>query len=408
MRIANVIIVGLFMLISVGIHVRTWMDPAAAASPKSLLPNIVNIYTPGANTFPSNHWVRLRIDTHELNASIQRKRGIRECRQMGNSLRVSIGYEMTWIFYENRKTPVFLGIGDIPVARGLTPSNQDMATRVTRGMIKKNATLLKDGWSMWVMPIPTRVSVYREWIRWPVMDENMYERSPLNEDRTDELVDYIFSVLRESGVHFLDLRNVFRKTCAPVWDGTYVFPPGESHWSGRGIELAASELSEVLSRDGSVKLSTGKLLYKPIRWKCDFASAFDLASWWPSKNNELLYFEDRIVVGRTPDPVSPSPSVLIVVAGTSYSGQYWASIPGVRGDFPFVVHLMINNAAVHNRSRAGRGSYESFGVFLSEKDAISADFEKQYHCKPGSYRKIVIWEFPFRDLGTIMLGVDGG
>jgi hypothetical protein len=126
---------------------------------------------------------------------------------------------------------------------------------------------------------------------------------------------------------------------------------------------------------------------------------YDVDPRFPSRLASLIRFSDRLIVGREESSAAPpQPRFLIVVAGTSYSGQYWASIPGVRGDFPFVLSQFLTQVEVQNRARAGRGSYESFAIFQQEADRIAAQFEHRHHLPPGSYQKIVVWEFPFRNL----------
>jgi hypothetical protein len=94
------------------------------------------------------------------------------------------------------------------------------------------------------------------------------------------------------------------------------------------------------------------------------------------------------------------------VAGTSYSGQYWGNVSPHRGDFPWVLQLHLDNVEVQNRARAGRGSFESFGVFQKERIALEAEFERRHKLSRNGYKRIIIWEFPFRDVKGMKTSIE--
>jgi hypothetical protein len=409
MRRHGLIIIALYLAIPLAVHLHTRFGVTDDGRHVSILPAIAWQQRQGASSDtdtvppPAKSLWQQRLDLPDLTASIQRMPGIRGLRQWGNSIRVAMGQEVSWIDEHRKRDTMLFPWDEIWAARGLHQTTRSVVYRAAEGAARKSQILARQGWQLIIMPVPTKLNIYHDWAQWPILTENLIERWPVWEDRTDEVVDLFFTRLRELQVTAIDLRPSFRDWAHKHGCSLYLFPPGETHWSARGIELAAEQTSAFLADRFGLTPFTGRRIYATYDFATDLGAVYDVDPRFPARLAGLTRCTDSLLVGREEplQSLSTTPRCLIIVAGTSYSGRYWGWTPGVRGDFPFVLSQLLQQVEVQNRSRGTRGPYEPLRLFQPHAPEIAAAFERTHHLAPGTYPKIIIWEFPFRFLRAL-------
>ncbi len=110
---------------------------------------------------------------------------------------------------------------------------------------------------------------------------------------------------------------------------------------------------------------------------------------------------DRLVNGEQGKGYiyATEPKSLLVVAGTSYTGQYTWLVRQPVG-FTWVIGGLLEDCEFQNRPFAGLGSFYAFRRFLDERDAIATDFMRRRHLT--TFPKVVVWEFPLLDLAVVI------
>jgi hypothetical protein len=393
MNLSRTIIIVLFALIPAAAHTLTLILPSADSAARIPVPvfKLQKSQTSGI----------VQVDKMSLQRSIQHMSGVAFIRRLGNSLRLHFHHELSWVLVGHGKPTMLFGSNELWVARGRTLENDSAATSMTEQISIKRDQLEQKGWHLILLPVPSKLSIYRHYLSWPNDGDNPYVSNPLPSDRTDELADFMFASLKARGISALDLRLTFRDWISHQNESRFLYPPGESHWSGDGIRLAASLTADYLADHFALRRWQGGFSYFSYRNPNDLANALDVIPSLAGSFKQLLFYQDELIVNRFNTPIGStqiSPGALIVVAGTSYSGQYWSTIAPYRGDYPWVLQLHLEGVEVQNRASAGRGSYEGFEVFLKEADSIAAEFEKRNNLRESDYKRIIIWEFPFRDL----------
>lgn len=90
--------------------------------------------------------------------------------------------------------------------------------------------LKKNGVALILMPVPPKVVIYPDRL-WKDV------RMPTKNERLDAVHAEWYALLRENGIDVLDLTPVF--TAARKGEGEPLYCQTDSHWSGRGIQVAA-------------------------------------------------------------------------------------------------------------------------------------------------------------------------
>lgn len=91
------------------------------------------------------------------------------------------------------------------------------------------------------------------------------------------------------------------------------------------------------------------------------------------------------------------PSGLVVVVGTSYTGQYtWVTNEPV--GFTWQIGLNLENVEFQNRPIAGHGSFVAFSEFWKARATIADEFKATHG---SELPRVLVWEIPVRDLGSI-------
>jgi SGNH hydrolase-like domain, acetyltransferase AlgX len=351
---------------------------------------------------PAGLW---QLDYPQLQSSINRLSSIRLLREFGNSGRVAFGQRVEWIVWGGKRPLMLFPTIDLWVSRGLTPKVENDLSKAATTIAGYRQRLATEGWTLVVLPIPTKIGTHRELSNWPVLDANLLSRDPIPVDRSDEVYGYLRDQLKQDGVTVVNLEGVYRDALAAN-PSVLLYATNDSHWSGAGIDLAARMTAEAIASASPMRVRLPEHpTYVYIDHVGDLVKASDpkpsLTTWL----RPVWIFHDRLVNGEEGRGyVYPSaPMGLVVAVGTSYTGQYtWMTNQPV--GFAWQLGLHLQNVEVLNRPIAGHGSFVAFKQFWQQRHEISDEFAKQYGAgKP----KVVVLEFPIRDVRGI-IGADPG
>lgn len=320
-------------------------------------------------------------------------------REFGNSVRLALGQEPDWVFAGGGGDNALFLTGELWVSRGVTPRIEGELKRVAATIGQYNKQLENDGWRLIVVPVPTKLGIHRNWAHWPVGGSDLLDRDPVTEDRSDDVYRDFLAALRAQHVTSVDLQQIYRAAMAQD-QKLILYPPGESHWSGEGIRLAADATAQAIASVSSLKARTPSHATFFVEDHIgDLCQAFDPLPWFTTRLRSVWSYRDRLLEGEegrnfTLQPENPAG--LVVAVGTSYTGQYtWIPRPvGFAGQLGH--HL--DNVEVQNRPMAGQGSFKSFEYFWNHRDEIADDFS---HRTAGEAERIVVWEMPIRDIPGI-------
>jgi hypothetical protein len=365
-------------------------------------------YGPGAGTttvyFP--HFLRRRdasgkalphLDLDDLNLSIRRLKSSTCLREIGDSIRVCFGQVPDWIFIENKAQITLFLKSDVFVAAGMTPANQEAAQWAVQSIGDLNAKLKKEHWKLLVVPVPPKVSICRDSIRWPLSALDKLSRDPVVRDGTDQVCDLLFSGLQNAGVDFIDLRPEFRRETESDPKHSAIFPAAESHWRGRGIEIAADRVTTKLHALYGLPTDRENVKMQTVTYYCDLARAMELSPMVPTPLSPILQIKDTVPFDYK--VLKGPPRSLLALAGTSYSGQYsWLPNAG----FAATLDAMLPSTRVMSFAEAGHGSLRTMMTFIAKRSEIYTHLAAYPDHLITPYDKYLIWEFPIRDLGAFV------
>ena len=347
--------------------------------------------------FPSGLW---QLNHTALKSSINQLPTVRILREVGNSLRLATGQRLKWVIWGSGKPLMLFATIELPVSSGLNTEVAGQLTKIAENIANYQQRLSAEGWTLVVVPVPTKLGIHRELVHWPIYDSDLVNLRPLINDRSDEFYSFLRARLDEKKIPNVDLGTVYRKALA-VDPDLLLYATNDSHWSGAGIRIAAQTTANTISKISPLKSRTP---FRPTFYKVkhvgDIAKAHDP---WPRLTtwlSPIWEFEDLLLNGEELNgyTYSSSPAGLVAAVGTSYTGQYtWLANQPV--GFAWQLSLYLNNVQVQNHPVAGLGSFYSFEQFWKNHNQISSDFSTKYGDRKP---KIVVWEFPIRDVFMIL------
>jgi len=286
------------------------------------------------------------------------------------------------------------------VSEGLIPaSNQTIVNGAITTILKHHEMLEHEGWKLVVVPVPTKLSIYRDRCDWPVRDKDLLSLHPVVSDKADEIYDRLISELQTAKISVLDLRAVYR-TYRSSHPHDLLYPAGETHWSGLGLKLAADATADLVAQAAGIRRRQFTPSYLEVEEVADMTAAYDPLPQWTSRLTSVYKYRTLLVNGDEGKgfQYAQNPTSLLVLAGTSYSGQFTWHI-GQPVGFAWVLGTQLEECEFHNGAQAGHGSYAAFAQFLAERHTKEQDFAARRHLT--DFPKVVVWEFPVRDLGSL-------
>ncbi len=345
---------------------------------------------------PQGLW---QLDQARLRRSVGRMPSVRLARELGNSIRIAGGQVVEWAIWGGKEPLMLFPDIDLWVTRGLTPEVEADLGRAAAIIGEHKRRLEAEGWKLVVLPVPVKLGIHRELCQWPVREPSLLSREVIETDKSDDVYRYFRDGLASNGVASVDLNTLYRESVARRPD-VLLFVPGDSHWTGEGIRLAADATAGEISRNSSLR---ARVPVNPTYYEFvhvgDMAKVFDPYPRFLSRLRPAWTFRERLVNGEEGRGyVYPkNPSGLVAAVGTSYTGQYtW--IPQPVG-FAWQLGLHLDNAEVRNLPAAGQGSFHAFELFWKKRREIEGEFSSRHG--PGLPR-VVVWEFPLRDVPGIV------
>ncbi len=398
----------LYTVIAGVFHLAGWRLPAPGP-PMAGLPNAPVSRVPELKLRrTATGWPWAGIDGELLRRSIQRDVAVIWLRRLGNSLRLAFGQTPEWYFRgRTANTPETLFLtNELPLAAGLDVSNQEIVKRAVETIAFLNRRLAEEGWKVVVVPVPSKLSLYRERIVWPLLEKDPFTRQPLDQDRSDEVCDALFAGLSAAGVSAVDLRTPFRQRALADETGNQLYPAGESHWSAAAVALAAQFTADALGAQGLAQ-DPAPASAAPTAYllSCDMPERSEAIEGFPAWLSQLRWYHETVTRGVKPGPLRREDrTALVAVSGTSYTGHYsWL------GDAGLVAELdrRLPVALVRSYAEAGRGSLETARSFLAQKGALVAETiggSVNHAISPD--RKYWVWEFPLRDMAGFLQPIE--
>jgi hypothetical protein len=358
-------------------------------------PTLLFTRVAGADGTPAPLW---QLDHERLRRSVQRISAVRLGRESGNSLRVAGGQVLEWMVWGGREPLMLFPDSELPSSRGLNAELAPVLDGAAGVIAAYQRALGREGWKVVILLVPTKLGIYAELCEWPVREPGLLSRAPLARDRSGEVYDYVLARLAKEGVTAVDLRAIYRKAAADP-SSPLVYVPTDSHWSGEGIRLAAAGTARAIAASSAVRAREPvDPTYHEFDYVGDLGRAFDPLPAFTSRLSRVWTYRERLMNGeRGRGYVYPAKTAQLVVAvGTSYSGQYsWLQQPVA---FPSQLGLHLDNVEVQNHAAAGQGSFYAMKTFWEGRQAIAANFRARH----GEIEeKVVVWEFPIRDIHNL-------
>lgn len=386
----NLGIIGIYAIMIVAFIAGNWLAGSQ--------PNLVR--------WPDTAWLAGTSATHAgldhegLGRSVQRLPVIHFMRMLGNNIRILLGQRLEWIIWgEQQNVPVLAAKIDLAIARGLgDPSLKQNLDLLIRRLGQYSRKLGEEGWSLYVVAVPTKLSIYREHFIWPQRDLDPLSLKPVDRDHSDELYDYLGHELARRKVHFVDLQCLFRhdQSAEP---SKWLYPPGESHWSEHGIQVASKFTAKMIADELNLRYVDEPPANEiPSIHIGDIVRSMDAFPSFMGQYRTIYQFPETLKQWPVyePKPVDQD-AALIAVLGTSYTGHYSASGAG----FAPALGAHLQHAKFYQISQTGIGGFHSFKSFLTKKELLIEEFSKASAQLPDRMKKIVVWEFPIRDFGYL-------
>jgi hypothetical protein len=348
----------------------------------------------------------MQLDQVKIRHSIAVLPSVAWSRKFGNSIRLALGQDPEWIFAGGKDPAALFITNELWVSRGLNPRIQREIDRVAGVIGDYRRELDKEGWTLVVVPVPTKLGIHREWAIWPLGGADLLSRNPLPSDRSDEVYGAFLRALGDQHVNRVDVQSAYRGALSDT-PGLILYPRSETHWSGEGIRIAALVTAKAIAASTSLAERTPESpTYLVVDHVGDLAQGYDALPGFMSRLASISVYRDRLWSGEEGRgyPASTDPKGLVFVAGTSYTGQY-SSLPAPVS-FAWQLGLHLQDVEILNRPMAGQGSFKSFAAFWEQRRRIHAAYDLR---RGPAGAHVIVWEMPIRDIpgiGTSTLSWD--
>lgn len=367
------------------------------------------VSNPKHNRFPEikstlNESGSVRIlDTQGLKQSLNRMAPYTYVRETGNTLRAWCGQDVEWIIQGDRNPGMIFTNIDMWVVDRKSAAQWATIDRSLDKIASITRRLNDEGWQVVILPVPPKIAIHDDLCRWPVTVGNLYsQENRVESSRAGEFFDHLHAGLDARRVPNVRLFDAYRRYRAKNPE-SLLYATNDSHWSGRGILIAAESVAQKMSSEFGIKSAPPVTpVWTKVDHIGDMVTPYDMLGDFVPRLSSVYHFTDYLCEAdaKRGYPYPSNSDDLVVCVGTSFSGQYtW--VVGKPVGFAWQVQLHLDNTEVQNKAYAGRGSFYPMKKFIDEKSSILSDFEKTGQKKPPR-RKVVIWEFPVRDLPNVL------
>lgn len=215
-----------------------------------------------------------------------------------------------WLFFapELRALSVgpFWGVNAARVSRSTKPEYADPLPAI----VDFHDQLNRAGIELLVMPVPAKAAVYPE-----VISTAIPKSSGTPQIRIDQSHQEFYALLKQQGITVIDLLPLFLKHRAET--GGPLYCKTDSHWSGRGVAVAADAVYEIAKDRTWLKEAPKTATLTAVR---DVQFAGDLARMLNEQNpqRETLPFT-FIGTGNELSPIAPQRDSPILLIGDSHT-----------------------------------------------------------------------------------------
>lgn len=346
---------------------------------------------------PTGLW---QLNHDQLRSSINRLPAVHILREIGNSLRLAAGQRVEWVIWGGKKPLMLFPTLDLRVSEGLNAELENNLTTVAKIIAGYQRRLIAEGWTLVVMPIPTKLGIHRELCKWPIYESDLINLRPLLNDHSDEVYGFLRARLEENRIPNVDLQTIYRQAINRD-PNLLLYALNDTHWSGAGIRLAAQATADTIALMSPLKSRTPiDPTFLKVKHVGDLVKAHDPWSGFTTWLSPVWEFDDLLLNGEESKGYTyPSNPVGIVAAvGTSFTGHY-SYLHDQLVTFPQQLSLHLQNVEVQSRAFSGRGAFECFEQFWKNRNKIAADFADKYgHDRP----KIVVWDIPVRGALSVL------
>ncbi|HEY3964428.1 MAG TPA: hypothetical protein VGM05_07700 [Planctomycetaceae bacterium] len=280
-----------------------------------------------------------------------------------------------WLFFvpELRALSVgrFWGNEAVRVSRSSKPEYADPLPAI----VDFHEQLHKAGIELLLVPVPAKAAVYPEAISTTIAKPNG-DKPP----RVDEYHQEFYGMLKQQGVNVIDLLPLYLEHRAGA--GGPLYCRTDSHWSGRGVALAAQGVFDVIKDRAWLKelpKTELKSASRDVQMTGDLARLLDEQN--PARETLSLTF---VGTGSELTPLSPARDSPVLLIGDSHSLIFHDPTLVARGaGLPDHLALRLG-IAVDLIGVRGSGATTARIELLRRKDNLEG-------------KKLVIWCFSFRE-----------
>ena len=287
-----------------------------------------------------------------------------------------------WLFLGSELRHVgcgkFWGEDAKAASQSTRPENADPVPAI----VDFNDQLKAEGIRLILMPVPPKVVVYPDKLM-----EEMDGAGP----RVDIFHQAFYRQLQEAGVEVLDVTDRFRTERGVEGDPLYCRQ--DTHWSGRGCEVAAQELLGRIGRPDWLKDCATSGYEKSVR-TLEMSGDLWQALEDPSIAKETLSLHH--VVDAAGEPMEPAEDSPVILMGDSHCLVFHA------GD-----DMHARGAGLADQLAYGLGCpIELLGTRGSGSTAVRVDLFRRWKRSPDYYegKKIVVWCLTARDFSESISG----
>lgn len=172
--------------------------------------------------------------------------------------------------------------------------------------------LERAGIELLIVPVPPKAVVYPE-----MLDDEALADTESQPPRLDQVHQEFYQLLRENGVSVLDLYPAF--AAARFDDSGAVYCRQDSHWSGRGCEIAAEQIAESVKDRAWLKAVKKQTLVSEVRETEISGDLWNAATGAKPRNEELQLRVVGTKEGGALQPVAPDRSSPMILLGDSHT-----------------------------------------------------------------------------------------
>jgi hypothetical protein len=247
------------------------------------------------------------------------------------------------------------------------------------------SVLDRHGIEVVVVPIPTKLSIYRDNGPRVLPTENIFRTQPPCAEDPDANYQQIVNF----DPRVVDVMAAYR-SAKRLFPNTLLYWPTDSHWTSAGTIVAAGAvLQKLKSRGWPIAMPTPRYVGpRDLGSGADLIESFKLPKFFIARE-PAFRFGDIVYAWQEPLPTTPRepPPGRLILAGTSYSERFqsWKFSFGKLIAEPLHRELIRPDGASGGRAITALQNLNQAGVQLRRGDILVIEFSVRQPWKPGEY-----------------------